>query len=353
MKEQPELSVHEVPTGSLLPYANNAKLHSQLQVEQIANSIEEFGFNDPIAVWENGRGELEVVEGHGRVLAAQKLGIDLVPVIYLNHLSDEARRAYTHVHNQTTLNSGFDFDVLDREIAELDFDWRDVGFEVPEIAEAPDVKVDRPYGAEMLRSDREWNLLLCSREDCAGEWELPTLDPVDADPPDLIGFNYCKSARDFSPGVHFCIDDYQFERVWRNPGGYLETLRMFDCVVCPDFSVYTDMPYPMKLWNIYRSRALGHWWQSEGLTVVPNVTWSDESSFPYCFDGIPKGGTIFISTVGVTRDKNARRLALIGMEEALSRIGPSRLLLYGSDLGYDFGGLEVRRYEARRFGRDD
>ncbi|WP_217951953.1 ParB/Srx family N-terminal domain-containing protein [Adlercreutzia caecimuris] len=130
--ESPEIKVFEVPTASLVPYANNAKEHSQLQVEQIANSIEEFGFNDPIAVWENADGEMEVVEGHGRVLAAQRLGMGKVPVFYLNHLSDEQRRAYTHVHNQTTLNSGFDPLKLDMDIKQLDFDWESFGFEAPE-----------------------------------------------------------------------------------------------------------------------------------------------------------------------------------------------------------------------------
>ncbi len=130
--ESPEIKVFEVPTASLVPYANNAKEHSQLQVEQIANSIEEFGFNDPIAVWENADGEMEVVEGHGRVLAAQRLGMGKVPVFYLNHLSDEQRRAYTHVHNQTTLHSGFDPLKLDMDIKQLDFDWESFGFEAPE-----------------------------------------------------------------------------------------------------------------------------------------------------------------------------------------------------------------------------
>lgn len=129
MKEQPELTIHEVETSALVPYANNAKLHSDLQVEQIANSIEEFGFNDPVAVWEDEDGGMQIVEGHGRVLAAKKLGIDKLPVIYLNHLSDEARRAYTHVHNQTTLNSGFDVEMLNHDIEQLDFDWESFGFD--------------------------------------------------------------------------------------------------------------------------------------------------------------------------------------------------------------------------------
>lgn len=127
--EMPELTVEEMPTEALIPYANNAKEHSQLQVEQIANSIEAFGFNDPVGVWENAQGEMEIVEGHGRVMAAKRLGIDVLPVIRLDHLTDEQRRAYTHVHNQTTLNSGFDLEVLDVELEVLDFDWDDFGFD--------------------------------------------------------------------------------------------------------------------------------------------------------------------------------------------------------------------------------
>lgn len=127
--EMPELTVEEMPTEALIPYANNAKEHSQLQVEQIANSIEAFGFNDPVGVWENAQGELEIVEGHGRVMAAKRLGIDVLPVIRLDHLTDEQRRAYTHVHNQTTLNSGFDSEMLEVDLEVLDFDWDDFGFD--------------------------------------------------------------------------------------------------------------------------------------------------------------------------------------------------------------------------------
>lgn len=130
MKEQPELRVVTVPTDSLVPYANNANIHSDHQVDQIVASIEEFGFNDPIAVWENEDGVTEIVAGHGRVLAARKLGMDELPVIYLNALTDEQRRAYTHVHNQLTRNSVFDVDILDMEMESLNFDWESLGFDV-------------------------------------------------------------------------------------------------------------------------------------------------------------------------------------------------------------------------------
>ena len=117
-------------TSELVPYANNARMHSAEQVDTIAASINEFGFNDPVGVWTNERGELEIVEGHGRVMAAELLGIEQLPVIHLDHLTDEQRRAYSIVHNQTTDNSQFDFATLDEELANLDFEWEQFGIEV-------------------------------------------------------------------------------------------------------------------------------------------------------------------------------------------------------------------------------
>lgn len=124
------MNVTTVPVSELVPYAGNAKLHTATQIDQIAESIKEFGNCDPIAVWRNEGGELEVVEGHGRLLALRKLGIENAPVIELDHLTDEQRRAYALVHNQTTLNSGFDFPTLSTELASIDgFDWDDFGFD--------------------------------------------------------------------------------------------------------------------------------------------------------------------------------------------------------------------------------
>ena len=136
MKPQAELKVEWVPIESIVPYERNAKLHPQSQIDSIAASIEEFNNCDPLGVWTDKDGRTVVVEGHGRLLALKKLGIETAPVIYLDHLTDEQRRAYTHVHNQTTLNSGFDVEILDRELAELDFEWDDFGFEdVAEVVE--------------------------------------------------------------------------------------------------------------------------------------------------------------------------------------------------------------------------
>lgn len=131
MRPMPQLEIVELPVSELVEYANNAKLHPHEQVDQIANSISEFGNNDPIAVWHNDQGEPEIVEGHGRLMALRKLGIETAPVIYLDHLTDEQRRAYALVHNKLTMNSDFDFEILADELADLEsFDMDDFGFDL-------------------------------------------------------------------------------------------------------------------------------------------------------------------------------------------------------------------------------
>lgn len=144
MAMTPELEVTMMPTGGLVPYVGNAKRHPEWQVEQIAASIEAFGFNDPIAVWHDVAGHPVIVEGHGRLLAAKRLGMEEVPVVTLDHLDDEGRRAYTLAHNQTNLTTGFDLQTLDAELDAIEgFDMSEFGFEVSdlmapqEVGEAP------------------------------------------------------------------------------------------------------------------------------------------------------------------------------------------------------------------------
>ena len=137
MRPMPELEITTVNVADLMPYAGNAKLHPHEQVDQIAASIEQFGNCDPIGVWHNDAGEMEIVEGHGRVMALNKLGIETAPVIFLDHLTDEQRRAYALVHNQLTMNSDFDTEMLEMELdAITDIDMQNFGFadfEMPDI----------------------------------------------------------------------------------------------------------------------------------------------------------------------------------------------------------------------------
>ena len=134
------LAVTVEPIGRLQEYAGNAKEHTAEQVGQIKESMRQVGFCDPIGVWTNAEGKSEVVEGHGRLMAALELGLESVPVIHLDGLSDEQRRFYALVHNQLTMSTGWDFGKLEEELEDLqsldiDFDMEDFGFDAVEFAD--------------------------------------------------------------------------------------------------------------------------------------------------------------------------------------------------------------------------
>ena len=109
-----QLSVEYVNIEKILPYKNNARQHGDDDVDAIMASIKEFGFNDPIGVWKD-----IIVEGHGRLLAAKRLGMETVPVIRLDHLTDEQRKAYALAHNRTAELSVWDYDLAVAELKEL------------------------------------------------------------------------------------------------------------------------------------------------------------------------------------------------------------------------------------------
>jgi len=125
-------SVAQRAVSELIPYANNARTHSDAQVAQIAGSIREFGFNNPVLV-DGGNG---IIAGHGRVLAAAKLGLHTVPVIELTHLSDAQKRAYILADNRLAENAGWDRELLALELgdlADLGMDLGEIGFDGAEL----------------------------------------------------------------------------------------------------------------------------------------------------------------------------------------------------------------------------
>ena len=131
------LKIEYVNIDSINPYPNNAKLHPAEQIEQIKKSIEEFGMNDPIGVWHD-----EVVEGHGRLIACKELAFDKVPIIRLDDLDDEQRRAYMLVHNQLTMNSGFDDELLNVELEDIYIDMAQYGFDLTVDTETKEIIED-------------------------------------------------------------------------------------------------------------------------------------------------------------------------------------------------------------------
>lgn len=127
LKKGDKMEIIKLKTNDITPYEKNAKIHTEAQIEQIKKSIQEFGMNDPIAVWGKSN---TIVEGHGRLEALKQLGYTEVDCIRLDHLTDEERKAYTLAHNKINMNTGFDIDLLDEELDSIeDIDMSDFGFE--------------------------------------------------------------------------------------------------------------------------------------------------------------------------------------------------------------------------------
>lgn len=151
-----KLKIEYVPIESLKTYANNAKIHTAEQIEQIKKSIQEFGMNDPIAIWKND----EIIEGHGRLIACKELGMTEVPIVRLDDLTDGQRRAYALAHNKLTMNTDFDKDILSievQDIAELvpEIDLTELGFGDFELAMLTGDFEPEPYDDELVEEYSE------------------------------------------------------------------------------------------------------------------------------------------------------------------------------------------------------
>ncbi len=132
--------------------------------------------------------------------------------------------------------------------------------------------------------------------------------------------------------AHFFLDDYRFERCFKNPDSQIAELRKYEGVLSPDYSLYLDYPRAMQIWQTYRNRWCGAYWQSLGIKVIPTIGWSDESSYDFAFLGVEKNSTVAISTVGILNDENAIRLFMQGFNKMTQTLEPSRILLYGNRL---------------------
>lgn len=179
-----------------------------------------------------------------------------------------------------------------------------------------------------------------------GKYDFPKIVKYSNEiPKELIPFNYAKSHADKHVGVHFFIDDYQFERIWRFPDRYISLLMEYECVFTPDFSLYVDMPLSLKIYNVYRNRVLGHYWQQQGINVVPTLQWANYRTFDFCFDGIEQGGTVAVSTLGAAKNPISKGYWIAGMQKAIDIIHPDTILLYGTPIEFDFGNIRVVNYE--------
>lgn len=331
------MNISEKKITEIIPYKKNPRRNDDA-VEYVAESIKQFGFKVPIVIDKNN----VIVAGHTRYKAAKKLGLSKIPCIVADDLTEEQIKAFRLADNKVAEAAEWDFDLMGEELGELlDFDMSAFGFEIPETEE---FELEGIKHNERERTMNAYNLDEYDETAADGFYQMPVIEPVSHIPHDLIGFNYALTATDKSSGVHFYVDDYQFERVWNQPQIYIDKLSEFDCILTPDFSLYTEMPIAMKIWNTYRSRLIGQMAQRMGLTVIPTVSWCEEETFDFCFDGLPKKATLSISTIGVKKEDYSFGLWKEGVDEMIKRLKPKTLLIYGGQVDYDYGNIKVVYY---------
>lgn len=338
------MEIINLKIDNLIPYSKNAKKHPKKQIAEIANSIEEFGMNDPIGVWSD---KNIIVEGHGRWLACKELGFNTVPCIRLDHLSEEQRKAYTLAHNKVA-ESDWDFDLLDDELNDiLNIDMEQFGFEFKD-EELEKEKVQKRV-ANIL------NLELAQFEG-VGKYDIPYIEPLHELPKvtEWIGFNYVLSDKNpEGKGVHFFVDDYQFERVWNNPDAYVKKLLQYEAVIAPDFSPYGDMPLATQIFNHYRKHWVARYFQERGVNIIPCIRAStDERSLDFYLDGEPKGGIVAISSMWVNKSKELKDYFMREYNLMYETLKPCKVLVYGTKIDGLKGNIEyIESFTSKRWGK--
>lgn len=183
----------------------------------------------------------------------------------------------------------------------------------------------------MYKSQRNYENAQRAIYNGTGEYQIPEIEPVQYEGCDWIGFNYASTAKDKEKkGVHFFLDDYQFIRLWADPDRYIGMLQQFSYVMSPDFSMYTDFPKALQIYNHYRKHWLAAYWQEHGIRVIPTICWSDKDSFEWCFDGEPTHSVVAISSVGTQNSREHRQKFLDGYMEMVDRLQPTQIIFYGS-----------------------
>lgn len=318
--------IEYISPKNLKPYENNPRRNDGA-VEAVAKSIETFGFRVPIVVDRDN----VIIAGHTRLKAAERLGLEEVPIIRADDLTEEQVKAYRIADNSTAELAEWDMDKLEIELGDLTIDMEDFGIEIPEDRHDEwKKKTWDLYGAIENLDTAQYT--------GSGKYDIPEIAPVYELPPikEWIGFHYVLSDKNpEGKAVHFFESDYLFERLWRNPERYLEKLQQYECVASPDFSPYGDMPLALQIYNHYRKHWIGHWLQENGVTVIPTIRAStDPRSLEWYLDGEPHGGIVLMSSMWSTKYPEEAKDEYRRMKQALR---PKKVIIYGhkADMGID------------------
>lgn len=162
-----------------------------------------------------------------------------------------------------------------------------------------------------------------------GKYEFPIIRKQDIDINKIDFLSYVNTKNNDidnqNKTIHFFTYDWLFEKVYKNADEEIEKLKQYKYLLSPDFSIFTNMPLSLQIESIFKNRWCGAYWQSKGLKVIPTVSWGDERSFHFCFDGIEEGSIVAVCTY---YRENCEEEFMLGYNEMLKRIKPSIVICY-------------------------
>lgn len=160
-----------------------------------------------------------------------------------------------------------------------------------------------------------------------GVFEIPKIEKeeIELENIELIGYDKLNE-NETDKIVHFFLDDYKFEVMWKDPEPRIEKLKQYKAVLAPNYSIYTEMPLSLKVYNTFRSRWCGAYLQSKGIKVIPTVAWGEPNTFWFCFDGIERDSIVAVSTLGVRKEKS---LFMQGYNEMIRKVKLKAVICYG------------------------
>lgn len=203
----------------------------------------------------------------------------------------------------------------------------------------------------MTSLDMRNNTLFMRNEfNTAGKWQLPIIQKQAINTKNIALIACSDTHRNDNElnrakGVHFFVDDYRFEGIYKNPKRTLEKYSQYAFLLTPDFSTYSDMSFWRQIESVAHSRWVGAYWQSRGLTVIPTISWGDARSFSFCFDGVESGCVVAIGMIGCKHNKFD---FMRGYNAMLEKLSPSAIICFGKPFDEMTGNIIAVDYLSSR-----
>ena len=177
---------------------------------------------------------------------------------------------------------------------------------------------------------RQNQLFLRNSDDVTGRWNFPVIHKQLL-PEGKIQLIACSDTRNndtvnCKKGVHFFVDDYRFESIYRNPEKSWAKFSQYRFLLTPDYSLYADMPMWRQIESVGKNRWCGAWWQRHGMTVIPTISWSTPSSYEFCFDGVEEKSIVAVGMIGCKKNRLGFMRGYCAM---LEKIKPSAIICFG------------------------